>query len=145
MEISALCPHCGVSLSIELTENEPEKTCPSCAKNVIPFLCVETREGKSLSQCPICGARHTYRQKDFNRALGVGLILLGIGFSYLTYGISLVAVTLIDFFLFRRVTEVGCCYQCHAQFRKSPMVAQMEPFELTLHDYYRNLKQKREL
>lgn len=140
MEVDATCPHCRTFQSTELPEGAPSLACAKCGENLVAHMPPETQSGKELRQCPVCGAAHTYRQKDFNRVLGVGLIVLGVALAYFTYGISLVVVTLIDWLLVRRVGEVGCCYQCHAQFRKSPIIATMEPFNLSLHDYYRNLK-----
>ena len=142
MEIDVLCPHCGARETAHLDQGAESIPCSHCQRNLVEFLTPETREGRELRQCPVCGAAHTYRQKDFNRALGVGLIVVGVALAYFTYGISLVLVTLIDWLLVRRVGEVGCCYQCHAQFRKSPMVSQMEAFNLSLHDYYKNLKKE---
>lgn len=143
MEIDALCPQCRERVSVHLAPGEATLPCPKCGKDLVENLAAETREGKRLAQCPVCGAAHTYRQKDFNRVLGVGLIVLGVALAYFTYGISLVVVTLIDWLLVRNVGEVGCCYQCHAQFRKSPLIATMDHFNLSLHDYYRNLKKDR--
>lgn len=139
MEIDAFCPHCRASVSEVLKVGEEQLSCRACQKNLLEHLTEETRQGVKLSQCPLCGAAHTYRQKDFNRKLGVGLIVLGVGLAYFTYGVSLLAVTLIDWIIAKKVAEVGCCYQCHAQFRKSPMIETMEPFQLTLFDYYKNL------
>ena len=86
-----------------------------------------------------------YRRKDFNQKLGILLVVVGVLLAYFTYGLSLLGVTLIDFFLFRKVREVGICYQCHAEFRKSLLIDQLVPFDLELFDYYRNLKAPKDL
>lgn len=93
----------------------------------------------TLNQCPLCGCTHLYKQKDFNRRIGVVLILIGVIGAYWTYGVSLIAVTLIDWLLNRMVGMVGICYKCESQFRASP-VEKLEPFNLSLFDYYRNLR-----
>jgi hypothetical protein len=67
---------------------------------------------------------------------------VGVALAYFTYGLSLLVVTLIDFFLVRRVREVGVCYQCQAEFRKSDLVDALKPFDLELFDYYRNLRER---
>lgn len=134
MEILACCPDCQTWQSILWNESE-KVNCPSCGT---PWL-QNLTEG-FVDQCAMCGAAHLYRQKDFNRKLGVGLVIVGVLLAYWTYGISLGVVTLIDWFLFRRVGEVGCCYRCLAQYRKSPLVDKMPTFDLELQDYYRNLK-----
>jgi len=79
-----------------------------------------------------------YQQKDFNRTIGVSLLVVGVILSFWTYGISLLVVTLIDFLLYRFVGNVGVCYQCQSAFRDDPAIARLEPFNLQLHDYYRS-------
>ncbi len=90
--------------------------------------------------CPRCKCEHLYRRKDFNRKFGITLIAVGVVLSYWTYGVSLVVVTLLDWLLSITVGEVGICYQCEEQFRDKEMVKQLPPFNLSLHDYYMNLK-----
>ena len=70
------------------------------------------------------------------------MVVLGVLLAYFTYGISLLLVALVDWLIYKRVKDVGCCYSCEAQFRDSPMVAKLAPFNLELHDYYRNLKSR---
>jgi len=94
----------------------------------------------ALQPCPVCETEHVYKQKDFNRKLGVLLLLVGIAGSYFTYGLSLLVVALFDWWLYRHVGEVGLCYRCHSQFRGSPEVDALPPFTLQLHDYYKSLK-----
>lgn len=140
LELTAPCPSCAKRTTLLLSaDNEPH--CQGCGKPLLPYLTDDLRDEIFAPQCPVCGAAHLYRQKDFNRRLGVTLVVVGIALAYFTYGLSLLAVTLIDWFLFRRVKEVGCCYRCGLQLRKSPLVAKLEPFSLQLHDYYRNLKE----
>jgi len=142
VNIQVSCPHCQHTVTTELKWPLSDLFCASCNQLVFPHLTDSLKNQKKLEQCPACGASHLYRRKDFNQRLGIFLIVLGISLAYFTYGISLLAVTLLDFFLFRRVQEVGICYSCEAQFRNSPLVEALEPFDLELFDYYKNLKER---
>ncbi len=114
--------------------------CSFCAKNLILFPTEKFSHDQTLDQCPICGCAHLFKQKDFNRTLGLIILLLGIIPAYFTYGISLLIVTLIDWYLYSRVEEVGCCYQCGSVYRSHLTILKLPPFELQLSDYYASLK-----
>ncbi len=131
MEVLVTCPRCSTQLEVK-----PESA-EHCGQSLLPNATDRFLKEGFLNQCPVCGAAHLFRQKDFNRKLGIGLVAIGILFAWWTYGISLLFVTIVDWWLYRRVGEVGCCYQCHAQFR-GPEIAVLEPFNLELHDYYKN-------
>ena len=136
MEVICPCPYCKKWMEVETLSAK----CAECGRPLFEFITDDLNENKSLSQCPACGCTHMYRQKDFNRAIGVAILVVGIAFAYFTYGISLLVVTLLDWLLFRRVKEVGCCYDCGAQYRKTDLVKTLEPFNLVLHDHYKNRK-----
>jgi len=139
MEFSSFCPHCKSyqDFSIEIFQ---EQLCTQCSKDIFPNATDIFKSNFELNQCPHCGAAHVYRQKDFNRKLGISLLIIGIGLSFYTYGISLLLVTVVDWLLYKKVGEVGCCYLCESQFRNSYVVTKLEPFDLELYDYYQNIK-----
>ncbi|MEZ4752337.1 MAG: hypothetical protein R3B54_17405 [Bdellovibrionota bacterium] len=58
----------------------------------------------------------------------------------MSYGISLILLAVLDWLIYRSVDEVACCYQCGTLFRAFPTIAKVEPFNLQIYDYYRNLK-----
>ena len=103
MDIDARCPHCQVFQSVSLEKGTERLPCPSCGKNFVEFITEAIENEAHFNQCPVCGSTHSFRQKDFNRKLGVALIVIGVVLAYFTYGISLVVVTLIDWFLVRKV------------------------------------------
>ena len=70
----------------------------------------------SFEKCPACQSSHFYVQKDFNKILGCGLIILGIVFVPLTYGLSLAIVALIDWLLYNQVPDSIVCYKCKGEF-----------------------------
>lgn len=140
MEITASCPHCSFLQTIEVSNPKSSQNCVECTKSLLPHVTQGFLENKSLTQCPLCGGAHLYRRKDFNQKLGIALIVVGVLFAYFTYGISLLIVTLVDFFLFKRIKEVGVCYHCGALFRKSKLIPALDEFNLQLFDYYKNLR-----
>ena len=136
-KMETLCPHCHERVEMNpLTQNN----CPDCEAPVIQHSTDAFLKAGKLEQCPICGARHLYRQKDFNRKLGLTMIAIGAFLSYWTYGLSLVIVALIDWLIYKRVGEVGVCYQCQSVFRGLETLKDIPPFKLELHDYYRSLQ-----
>lgn len=138
MDFSTICPHCKHFQEFSL-EHFGNRKCESCQSELFPMASDAFKQRYEFNQCPHCGADHVYRQKDFNRTLGVSLLVIGIILSFFTYGISLLFVTALDWWLYHKVGWVGCCYLCHSQFRESDTIQGLEPFDLELHDYYRNL------
>jgi uncharacterized CHY-type Zn-finger protein len=146
MEFSARCPFCQQEQKAELQfPLEALPHCSSCKKTLFPHPTHNFQKEAFLDQCPVCGSAHVFKRKDFNQKLGIALIVVGVVLAYFTYGLSLLVVTLIDFFLFKRIKEVGICYQCEAEFRNHPMITNLPTFDLELHDYYRNLKKDNSL
>ncbi len=138
--ISAKCPQC-LKRGEVIFEGNAVIPCPECHQNFLPHVTDDLMESGLLNQCPVCGCSDLYKQKDFNRKVGVGLIIVGVCLSFFTYGISLVVVTLLDWWLFRKVDEVGCCYLCRAVFRDGEVIRNLPHFDLVLHDHYRNVRE----
>lgn len=67
-----------------------------------------------LEACLACGSTKLYTQKDFNRKLGLAVVVVGAGLSPWTYGLSLVACMGIDYGLYHFVPEITVCYACDA-------------------------------
>ncbi len=83
-----------------------------------------------LERCLRCGGDRLYTQKDFNRKLGLLVFAVAAVLSVPTWGLSLLAATLIDLLLYHLIGDVTVCYGCRAQhrgFRKNP---QHGPFDL---------------
>ena len=140
MLIWSKCPYCDNASESSFNPGQKEIACRNCKKNQIENQTDIFSKDATLNQCPCCGSAHLYRLKDFNRRIGVILIIVGVILAYFTYGISLIIVTLIDWSLTKIVGDVGICYKCQAQFRGSPAIKKLEPFNLVLFDYYKNLK-----
>jgi hypothetical protein len=136
LKIECRCPHCKALNEFTVGDHH---YCVACGTNLLPHPTEAFTRNCELNQCPVCGGAHVYQQKDFNRKLGIGLLAIGVLLSVVTYGISLLVVTLVDYCLYRFVGDVGICYACQATFRDNAMIPKLPRFDLQLHDYYRSV------
>jgi hypothetical protein len=87
-----------------------------------------------LDICPCCGRKDFFKQKDFNRKMGVVFYVIAAILSIWTYGLSLLALYLVDLFLFRRVGDVASCYKCETLFRQISNMDSILGFNHEMHD-----------
>ena len=73
-----------------------------------------------LSACLSCGHPELYTQKDFPRAVGIGIVVLAAILAPFTYYLSLGVAALIDAILYWTAPEVVVCYVCKAEHRGYP-------------------------
>jgi hypothetical protein len=90
--------------------------------------------GARVEVCPLCGCRHLYRQRDFNRALGCLLVVIGAVLVPWTFGLSLVVFSLLDLWLYRRLQEAVVCYRCDTVYRDARPGPGQREFDLLKHD-----------
>ena len=84
--------------------------------------------------CPLCGCRHLYRQRDFNRALGCLLVVAGAALVPWTFGLSLPVFGLVDLWLYRRLKDAVVCYRCDTVYRDAVPGPKQGDFDLLRHD-----------
>jgi hypothetical protein len=123
------CPHCQATL------------CEAC-----PDWSVAPEEGTEREQvCLMCPSRELFVRKDFPQRLGVAIVVLGFAASsvawfqhrvLLAYGV-LFATALVDVLLYLVMGNVLECYRCHAQYRGVALQADQRPFDLSIHEKYR--------
>ncbi len=80
--------------------------------------------------CLVCGSDKLFTQKDFNRTLGLGIVIVGAVLSPWTYGLSLVACMAFDYGLYYFVPEIAVCYACdgiHRGFAHNPAHRSHDP------------------
>ena len=99
-------------------------------------------EGQIIA-CPVCGCPDVYRQRDFNRKLGVGIVIAGAVLAPFTKFISLIVCALIDFAIYLRIRDVVVCYHCRAIFGRYPGMDKVNPFDLNVSDKYIEIERKR--
>jgi hypothetical protein len=86
--------------------------------------------GDPLAACVVCGYDRLFAQKDFNRKLGLVIVLIGAALSPWTYGLSLLAFMGFDYALYRFVPEITVCYGCdaiHRDFEHNPLHKAHDP------------------
>ncbi len=77
--------------------------------------------------------------------LGCGLVAVGALLVPWTYGLSLIALSLIDYWLYRRLPEAVVCYRCDTVYRDARPGPRQGQFELLKHDVLKYGKTWQEL
>jgi hypothetical protein len=123
--------------------------CPACDRLVpLPAGPVEP----VLPACVICGNTEVYKKKDFPHALGLAILAVACLASTVTYylydpwltWVILIGSAAFDGLLYLWVKDVVVCYRCGAHHRGLPPGSDHEPFELTIHERYRQERLRRE-
>ncbi len=127
--VNFLCPKCEQRLAREA--GAPARPCESCGARTEV---VAPPAGAVIERCAACGHDELYFQKDFNRATGITLVVIGAVLAPFTYFISLVAVTILDYIIWRIVKDVIVCYECQAVHRGYPKNPELKAFDLATHD-----------
>jgi hypothetical protein len=122
-----LCTKCERRLA--RNAGEPAHACEHCGTESSVVAPPQTVE-----RCAACDHDELYFQKDFNRTTGVALVAVGAVFVPWTWGLSLLAVTILDYIVWRVVKDVIVCYRCQAVHRGYPPNPALKPFDLATHD-----------
>lgn len=148
MNIRLYCPQCETPGRLSLP-CPPSWSCPSC-DHVVTL--AQPHPDPALPSCACCGNAELYKKKDFSHALGMGILLAGIAGStvayflyniYLTWAILLGSAAL-DCLLYLIVKDVIVCYRCGTEHRGIPSGPEHHPFELTIHERYRQERLRKE-
>jgi hypothetical protein len=148
MNIRLPCPVC--TTPGRLSTDVREWRCPSCDHIArLP----EAGLTPALPCCALCGNAELYRKKDFPHALGMGILVGALLASTVTYylydkvltWVILLGSAAVDGLLYLLVGDVVVCYRCGAQHRGAAIDPQRHrPFELTIHERYRQEKLRQE-
>lgn len=133
MEIQITCPNCGSSIEVLPDQNSHKVDCGVC-QHVMDVKFNQNHEASILKDCPVCQRQDFYKQKDFNRKIGVALFIIAAILSIWTYGLSLVALYLVDLFLFRKLAMVAICYKCRTNFRKLTNMNEIHDYNHEMND-----------
>lgn len=125
-----LCDGCGREV-VQIIERTGRATaCPGCGREHDLGRDGALLESRLLSRCLRCGLDRLYVQKDFNKKAGLWVFIAAAALSIPTWGLSLVAATLIDLALYYALGDATLCYGCgtvHRGFRRNP---QHGPFDI---------------
>ena len=147
------CPKCGRMYIVPVSGDpprvlKPNFDCEACGFSIefqrsCPDPCTR------LDQCAFCGNREFYTQKDFNRKLGLFLVLVS-GIIALLVMVSvdhvvglgvLLLVTLADAVIFKFIRRVTVCYLCHTIYRGYEKKSDYEPFYLGNEERFKKLRE----
>ena len=128
---------------------QPEWRCPRCDHLVQP---VTITPDPALSRCALCGGSDLYKKKDFPHALGMTILVGACLASTITYALYdkwltwaiLIGSAAFDGLLYLWVKDVVVCYQCNASHQGVPPGSPHPPFELTIHERYRQERIRKE-
>ena len=150
MQIYAPCPHCNSSLLFDTsTDHERKRRCVRCDGEVQLSFSENIRDRNTVDACPCCGKRAFYVQKDFNRNLGLGIVILCalVGLYYVwqdrptLFYVALGVAVVIDALLYFLLPEVTVCYACVTVFRKADRNPEHQGFDLHIADIYEGRSQ----
>lgn len=79
--------------------------------------CESATPSGGLVGCMACGHPELYTQKDFPRALGIGIVVVAALLAPFTYYASLGIAALLDFLLYHFAADVVLCYVCRSEHR----------------------------
>ena len=131
MEVTLTCGGCGSA--IVLSGKTLKGVCSVCSfEQEVHFN--KDHENSLLKDCPSCGEKKFYSQRDFNRKIGVILFVVAAILSIWTYGLSLVGLWLVDLYLYKKLKTIAVCYRCGAIFRGVSNINAIAPFDHETHD-----------
>ena len=115
---SAPCPHCKEEMPVRVDDSL-------------------VRDG-IVRQCIAWGHDSVYVQKDFNRNLGVAIVVIGVATSIYFFAqnepfyamASLFGMAIVDLVIYSLAGEVAVCYSCHAVYRGFVRNPEHESFDL---------------
>jgi hypothetical protein len=133
MEVQITCTGCGSSIEVLPDHHAQKVQCDVC-QHVQEVKFTHEHEQGILKECPVCSRQDFYKQKDFNRKIGVMLFVVAAILSIWTYGLSLVALYLVDLFLFRKLSMVSICYKCRTNFRRVQNIDEIRDYDHEMND-----------
>ena len=119
------CVKCNKGISFEKVNECSHCKRPELFNSALDFSC-----------CPICESKHLYIKKDFNQALGCIIILIGALLVPWTYGISLLLLSILDYFLYRRIKDSVECYKCKTEYKNIDVPTSLQPFDHHVAELY---------
>ena len=153
------CPGCGRTYLLPLQEPAPSGPraaklppsfeCEACYLKV-PMNASSVATDQPLDECVLCGTREFFVQKDFNRRLGLFLVIISALVALLAmvtighrWGIPiLLAVSLVDWFIYGRMRNVAVCYLCHTIYREMPQNPDHKGFYLGSEERFKKPRQE---
>jgi hypothetical protein len=118
--VAYVCGRCAREVVQSLGPEARPAICAGCGQEADGVPRDAVTDGGCLSRCACCGVDRLYVQKDFNKKAGLWVFVVAAVLSVPTWGLSLVAATLIDLVLYYSLGDATLCYGCGAVHRGFP-------------------------
>lgn len=157
MNVTFLCAKCEKATRLELDSTSRSVACGHCGaiRSLRSPRVDGSGDGSSqiepaepaerVERCMLCPSDEMYVRKDFNQRLGIAIIVVGFVASSITWAnhqvvatfAILIASALFDAFLWMITPNVLQCYRCHSEYRRIEGLDDHAPFDLEVHEKYR--------
>ena len=115
-----VCERCGREILRSLDPGARQAACPGCGQAAEEVRQDAPADAGLLSHCAHCRLDRLYVQKDFSKKAGLWVFIVAGLLSVPTWGLSLLAATLIDLVLYSSLGDATLCYGCGAVHRGFP-------------------------
>lgn len=140
--VTLTCTECGSGIHVHPSLEAENAKCDVC-DTLNPVKFNEDHMAGIVKDCPKCARKDFFKQKDFNRKIGVGLfvigaisvpvfILLEVGFPWI-YSVFFFMVIL-DIILYFVLPLVVVCYKCQTIFRDVANIDDIYGFNHEMND-----------
>lgn len=141
-EVNFACLTCGNGLVLPLGSKPESLPCARCGRKAS---LLDVRCDVPRSRCAACGSTALFVQSDFNRKLGIAIVVLAALFAVRTWGLSLVLAALIDLALYLFLPRITVCYACDAIHRGVPLNREQSVFDHEMAEEFKEAKSKHRL
>ena len=125
------------------------RSCPRCGLDLGPGASPPV-PGRPVERCWLCGNGEFYIQKDFNRRLGLTLVVCSALAVFLVMLLAghlvgiycLLGIALADLAAYHLLPNVTVCYLCHSVYRGFPPHPDHAGFYLGLEEKHKKLRQQ---
>ena len=132
------CRDCNREIEFSPSAIADGVRCHSCGKPAPLRADPSIKDENIVRKCVACGHDTLYIQKDFNRNLGIAIVVLGSLVSLFFFQrsqpllgmLALFVSAGVDFLIYSLVGEVTVCYSCHAVYRGLDRNPDHGPFDL---------------
>ncbi|MGH9749742.1 MAG: hypothetical protein ACRD5D_00830 [Candidatus Polarisedimenticolia bacterium] len=128
--LAFVCDRCDRPIRRPIEGPIATLVCPACGAGHPVHPGSPPGPGAALQRCRRCGLDRLYVQKDFNRRIGLWVFVVAAVLSVPTWGLSLLAATLVDLGLYCVLGDVTLCYGCGTQHRGFGRNPAHGPFDL---------------
>lgn len=117
MRILFLCRHCFSQCRGKIGKSNQALNCLSCGKAQVLHFTEPYFERNQVDCCAVCQYRKFYVRDEPRKLLGLAYLVLGAGFAYWTFGLTLLAGFLGFHWYFFKYPKVTICYNCYAKYQ----------------------------